>query len=342
MTLTSGAPTAESPTAEPLTEDNAANPAAEASTAAASSTADEKDAKPVDLLSVVKNAVVEKDEDDETAPSAVVGEGEAKPGEAEAKPAEGATDAEAQAEADAKLPFHKHPRWQEVIAERDSFRDDAGRFRQMEGYMQQHGLQPEEVAEGFDVMAKLKSGDPQQLTDVREYFSTRLKALDSMLGFELPDDLRERVDNGELAEDAAQELAQRRAADTIRTTTAEARQTAEVQEREQRAVANVATAMATAVDEWERQQKAGDPDYAKKADLVETTCRAIVQRTGRTPTTPEEAVQLVKDAHAEVTKHFKSLQPPPKAIRPSPIGSSAPTVTEPKTLREAITSSLGR
>jgi hypothetical protein len=30
------------------------------------------------------------------------------------------------------------------------------------------------------------------------------------------------------------------------------------------------------VDDWEKQHEGSDPDYAKKAALVETTCRAIV------------------------------------------------------------------
>lgn len=339
---TNGAPTAASPTAETDETDVTAPVVAEGSTdanPAASSPADEKDAKqPTDLLSVVKDAVAKPEE--VAAPSAAEGEGEAQAGEAEEKP-EGKTDAD-QAAADAKLPFHEHPRWKEVVAERNSFREDAGRFRQIDSFMQTNGLTPQEVGEGFDVMAKLKSGTPENLAEAREFFASRLKFLDEALGNVVPDDLRQRVDAGEMTEAAAQELAKARSSDKLRAEQLKQRETVDTETQERQTRANIATAMATAVDDWEKQAKAADPDYARKADMVETTCRAIVQRTGQPPATPEQAVALVKQAYEHVSKTFKGLVPTPKPIRPAPSGSSAPTAAEPKTLREAIASAIGQ
>jgi hypothetical protein len=335
---TQGAPTAASPTADE-TENNAAAAAAGSPDAntAESSAADEDGAQPKDLLSVVKDAVQKGDGEAGSPTAEGKGEAEAE-AETEAKPVEGS--AEDQAEADKKLPFHEHPRWKEVIAERDGFREDAGRFREIEGFMQQHGLEGNEVAEGFDIMAKLKSGDPEKLSEVREYFASRLAFLDDALGFALPDDLRERVETGALDEEAAQELARARANEKIRTASAERTEKVQTEQTQREQAIAAAQACATAVDEWEKRQKASDPDYARKAELVETTCRAIVQQTGKPPKTPEEAIALAENALKRVNDQFKSLLPKPKAIRPSPTGSSAPTVHEHKTLKDAIRSAV--
>jgi hypothetical protein len=335
---TSGAPAADSPPAEAKTENESAS-APEGSNAADSSNADDDGAQPKDLLSVVRDAVT-KDEGEADPPTAK-GEEEANPAEAEAKPGEGKAEAESQEEADAKLPFHQHPRWKEVIAERDGYKEDAQRFRQVDSFMQQHGLTAEEVGEGFDIMAKLKSGTAENLAEVRDYFASRIALLDDALGNVLPEDLRERVENGQLDEEAAQELAKARAKDKLRTQQDETRAATETAERQRSEALANATASATAVEEWEARTKAADPDYAKKADLIELTCRAIVQETGKPPRNPEEAVALAQQAYERVTDKLKAALPKPKAVRENPIGSSAKTVAErPKTLRDAITASL--
>lgn len=331
----SGAPAAESPTAENLTENEGAT-APEGSTAAASSPADEEDAKPVDLLSVVKNAV-QKEETTEAGSSAAEGVDGTKPGEAEPKPEEGKVEGEAEAEADKKLPFHEHPRWKEVVAERNELREDAGRFREISGFMDQHGLTGDEVAEGFDIMAKLKSGKPETLAEARDYFASRLAFLDDALGNTLPEDLRERVETGEMSEEAAQELARSKAAAKIAETQLTTREAAETEGRDRAARQATATAMATAVDDWETRQKVADPDYPKKAELVEVTCRAIVQRDpAQAPKSAEQAVALAEAALKEVNAKLRLAVPAPKPIRPTPSGSSAAIVAEPKNLREAI------
>lgn len=339
---TDGAPTAASPTADQL-EANAAA-AAEGSVdanAAASSPADETDAnQPANLLDVVKSAVA-PEADAGAGSSTVEAEGtEAEAGKTEGDPDKGELTAEQQAEADAKLPFHEHPRWKQVIAERDGFKEDAGRFREIEGFMQQHGLLPDEVSEGFAVMAALKSGTPEGLKEARDYFASRLTLLDASLGNVLPDDLRQRVDGGELSEEAAQELAQARAAEKLRKDAADAEEQKTTEQRERNATTARATAMATAVQDWEDQQRGTDPDYAKKADLVEARCLAIVRRTGKPPATPEEARKLCEDALKEVNDSLKSFVPTPKQISRQPVGSSAVAKAEPKTLREAVVAGL--
>lgn len=330
---TPGAPAAESPTAENETVNEGAE-APEGSTAAESSTADEG-AKPANLLDVVKDAIKPVETAAAASPTAE-GEGEAQVAEAEPK----AATPEEQAEADKALPFHEHPRWKEVIAERDGYKEDASSFREITTFMRTHGLTGDEVAEGYDIMAKLKSGEPKNLAEVREYFSTRLAFLDDVLGNVLPEDLRQRVDSGAIDEEAAQELARARASEKLLTAQAETRATRDTEAETQRATVANAQACATAVDDWEKRVRSADPDYAKKAALVETTCRAIVQEKGAAPRNPQEAVALAKEALDRVNAQLAAALPKPKAVVKAPSGSSARVVDQPKTLLDAVRGSL--
>lgn len=309
--------------------------------AAESSDADDKDAKqPESLLAVVQDAV--KKPEGDAGSSAAEGKEDAEPGaEAEAEPAKG--EAEAEAQDDAKLPFHEHPRWKQVLAERDGFKGDAEAYRNITGFMDQHGLTGDEVAEGFDVMAKLKSRDPKSLVEARAYFADGLARLDSVLGNALPPELQEKVDAGLMDEEDAQELARSRATEKLQTQRLEERETADAAATAKRNTVEAARANATAVEGWEAQQKAADPDYSKKARLVEKTCFAIVQRTGKVPTTPEESLELCNAALKEVNDELKSMLPKRKPVDTrGPQGSSAVPTPEPKTLKDAIASAVNR
>lgn len=303
--------------------------------AAAPSTVDVQDAKaPTSLLDVVKS-VVEKPAEPEVSSAAESKEGDTAAVAAVDEAATGAED-------DANLPFHNHPRWQAMLAERNSLREPAENYGKITAFMETHGLLPDEVAEGYQVMALLKSGDPVQLAEAREWFSTRLHALDESLGNVLPDDLQQRVDEGLIDQEGAQELARTRAATALRTEQDTAREAREAEAGRARDTEAVTTAMVAAVEGWETRTKAADPDYSKKAELVQTTCRAIVSRPGaKVPTTAEEAVALADQALAEVNKQFRNLLPKPKPIQPGPASSSAITTTAPKTLREAINAAVG-
>lgn len=334
-----GAPTEASPTSENETELTPAAEVEEGLTAADSSPVDEPDAnEPTDLLSVVKDAVakVETPADSSTAEEE---------GEAEAKAAaEGKSEAdtpEAQAESDAKLPFHEHPRWKEVIGENRELRPLADQQRQIQSYMAENGLTAEEVAEGFTIMSALKSRDPKLLGEAREYFAKSLSALDGLLGQgTLPADLQEKVDTGLIDEETALEVAQSRATAKLSESQVTERQERDSQAQVESDARALAQTMGAAVEKWETGIKASDPDYPKKAALVETTARAIVQRTGKPPRNAEEAVKLAEDALKEVNQHFKGLTPTKRPIRPAPSGSSKPTVAEPKTLLDAVRGAL--
>ena len=334
-------------------EDTTASPAAEnpealdATTAEASpdantaqsSSADETDAKqaaPEDLDSIIRKAVQKEPEPEEDSSTP----------EAEAEEAEPEAKAEEDADPDADVPFHKHPRWQEMKAERDSFKADAETYRSMTSFMQQSNLSSEEVASGFDIMALMKSATMGNLEHARQMFDWAAQvqaAYGEMLGEQLPDDLRQKVEDGLVDEDVAKELSRERAkARTLENLRTQEEERAN-QTREQEAAQARQTEMANAVEAWEAEIRAKDADYAtKKAKLVETQTRALMQQRGAPPANVEEAVSLVKQAYAEVNEMLKPLMPKPRPMTPSPTGMSARVTTEPKSFAEAIRSAVNR
>ena len=150
---------------ETVTDPNAEVSTQDANTADSSDAGNEDAKEPETLLSVIRD-VVEKKEgaEDSSTPEGKQEEGQKAEGEAEAKPEE-----EGQSEAD--VPFHNHPRWKEIVAERNSLREDSQSFHAITGFMQSNGLNGEEVAEGFEIMALLKSGDQGSLTKARDWFA---------------------------------------------------------------------------------------------------------------------------------------------------------------------------
>lgn len=328
-----------SPVLDPNAEADAAtldSGATEDANTAQSSGADAEDAKQDEptLRDIIQD-VVKKQEapEDSSTP-------EAKPEEA-AEP-EAKADGE-DADPDADVPFHNHPRFKELVAERNALKEEAGQYRLITDFMQSNGLTGDEVAEGFSVMALLKSGTPDDLSKARDWFAERLQFLDTTLGHSLPEDLRLKVEDGLLDEVTAKEVAQTRAkAALYETQTTEQRQRQERQS-ERLALAERQREMATAVSSWEADIKAKDPDYAaKKAPLVETAVRALIQERGKPPQTRDEALEYVQAAYGKVNDQLKSLVPKPKAVTPSPAGMSAAARPEPATLRGAIEAAVNR
>ena len=307
---------------------------------AESSDADKSDANeaPLSLLSVVQNAL-EKKEEAPAGSSDAKGEGDAAvAADGDAKP-EG--EAAADGEAEAEVPFHNHPRWKQMKAERDTFKEDAENYRGIQEFVQANGLTGDEVAEGYEIMALLKRGDRESFAKALEWFEPRVEYLRQQIGAVLPDDIRERVESGELDDETANELAQARATVKLNERAETERATREEAARAAVTAETTGLEMAKAVQAWEDTTKAADPDYAKKAELVITMSRSIIQeRGGKYPANEQEAVELAKAAYQRVNNTFKALIPKPKAVVPSPAGQSAVHQPVATSLRGAIEAAL--
>lgn len=326
--MASPAPASEEAASAVETQSQDANPETSSNSEPADANA------PASLLDVVRDVVSKKEEPEPEASSAPEAEQE-KPEDPEAK-AEGE-------EGDADVPFHKHPRWIERTKELQALRPQAEAYQAITGFMDQSNLSGEEVAEGFEIMALLKSGDPANLVKARDWFQERLTALNTSIGDILPDDLKQQVEDGLVDADVARQHARTRAEAEYLRSQREEQSKREREEAAAQEARQAAEAMRSSVLSWEAKVKATDPDYAtKKAKLVEVQAEAMIARSGKRPATPQEALELVETAYREVNEHLKLIQPRAQPITPSPAGATSRVIAAPKSLREAVESALNR
>lgn len=116
----------------------------------------------------------------------------------------------------------------------------------------------------------------------------------------LPQDLKRRVEEGELTESAAQEIARLRAERRVQGNPAQAQ----------------AQAIALAVSAWEQAKRAADPSFKPsengKPGLHELTQRsfAYLLQT-HPPRTPQDVITLLEKAYEEAKSLYRPPQPPP-------------------------------
>lgn len=311
-----------------------ANLSADASSASGEKKPDAKDAPKPTLADVVKTAAEANGEGKSSTPA---NDGKDKP---EGTPDPAKAEAPHDPKDDEKLPFHNHPRWKQVIGENADFRKQietlapqAEQYEKIQSFMDQHHLSHDEVGELFVVGAMAKAGDPRALQRIDE-FRDRLA---TAIGEKLPQDIQDRVDSGEITEAAGKELSRLRAKDAKATADADRNRQQSDEDRQRQAASDHAAACQAATVRWETEARKTDPDFAKKENAIARYSRAFVQERGF-PKTVDEAVQIVKDAYAEVNKDLGAIIPAKKPVSHVPsTPSSHGAKTKPKNLLEAVT-----
>lgn len=229
------------------------------------------------------------------------------------------------------VPFHKHPRFQNLIRERNSLREDAGRYQNVQTYLDENGLSAEEAANALHTFARAKVDPVGAFQELKPWLQQLL--VDA--GEVLPADIKERVEKGELTHDAALELSRSRATTKSHETRRgfdEQRQ----QRQQQRAQSTEAVNTAAA---WEADRRQKDPNFEAKYPALQREI-AFLQQTEGKPTGKEGVQAQLKKAYDAVNKTFKAPAAPPPggqqrqqqqrpAIKPVNGGSVNGTVRQP-------------
>lgn len=158
------------------------------------------------------------------------------------------------------VPFHKHPRFQELLKREKTNREDAGRYRNVEGFLRQHNVPAQEASDAL-MFAGLRRTDPVKAWEMVKPIIQQL-LVDA--GEVLPQELRDRVARGELSEEAAGELAKERG---LRTSVERKQQITETQAETTRREAFV-NGLRTEANTWEAERTAKDPNFAAKKPLI--------------------------------------------------------------------------
>lgn len=306
----------------PAAESSTAAPDANTDTAISSEADTGAKAEPGSLFDAVTSALEAKDTD--ASPASDRAEEGEEPADGEA--AEGDPTAD---EPEVPQEFHKHPAWQRLKTQRDELKAPAEQYRKIESFMEAQRLAPQEVVEGYRVMALIKN-DPAKALEV---LSGYVDQLSNVTGRTLPDDLAEKVRRGQVDRQTAEELARQRAQGRL----TEQQLAEQRQQATERQVAETRAQVKTAVERVEASVRERDPDYGKKEELVRDRIHAIVQEVGQPPANTDEAVALFKMAYRDVNARMKGFMPPRQGAT-SPSASSSATATDapPKTLEEAV------
>lgn len=277
--------------------------------------------KPSSLLDAVKRAAHKSADADS---STVETNGKSANGEGNPTPSlDDAAKDKSSPEADKKLPFHNHPRWKEMIAERDAYRAESDEFRKVTTFMSSNGLSTEEVAEGFQIMALMKTNPVEAHKRISEYKSR----LDAFVGATLPPEIQKKVEEGYVDEDSAKELARLQAQHSLY----QQQQASAMQQREQQALASIHSSVVN----WEQQMKVKDPDWSAKQEMVTDQVKLMLQ--AERPTTPEEALALVERAHSIIKERLSRFAPQRRPVtHVSSSTSSANATPQPRSLLEAV------
>lgn len=241
-------------------------------------------------------------------------------------------DASSGQKAEDKLPFHNHPRWKQLVQERDNFKSRSDEYGKIETYMSVNRLTPQEVAQGYQVMALIKNNPAEAYRVLQGH----LQRLAPIVGETLPEDIEKKVEMGDVDVESAKELARARAHANF---LAAQQQQALAEQQAQDFNAKQASAR-EAVMGWEETMKRRDPDYSAKQKFVMDRVRNVLQTVQ--PQSAEEALAIVDKAYQEVTQDMSAFIPKRPSTVLTSSASSVSAKPQPKTLLDVVRMAAAR
>ena len=198
------------------------------------------------------------------------------------------------------VPFNKHPRFKELINERNSYKGDAQQFRSIKTFMDENGLTPEETSELLIVGAMAKTKPRETWVRIKPWVQNLLIAA----GEVLPEDLQGRVQTGELSQEAALELSRAKAT----AQSVQAAQTFREQQEQKRQQEQAVQSLQSTAFAWENDRRLKDPNFEAKLPALQEKIKAIQWDEGR-PTTPEGVKGQLLKAYKAVNESASFAQP---------------------------------
>lgn len=232
-------------------------------------------------------------------------------------------------------------RIQQLLEQRNSLRAEADVTQTLRNFLVTNDISREDFQLTLDLSAAMRRGDFKTfLEGVGPYVQLATQAM----GITLPQDLDGEVRQGRLTFDAAAQMSRDRYARAL----AEQRATRVTQvatsQHTQAQQQQLSRSIEQTVSAWEGGIRASDPDYGRKEETVRNFLWAVVQERGA-PATPDQAVEIAKEAYARANKTFQSFSPqrqPTRAV-PSSINRAASGARpEPRSMMEAAELGLAR
>jgi len=296
-----------------------------ADTGSESSSAPSKDeGEKFDLLSVVRSAVADKSE----GPASPAAQEEGSDQQPADQPSEDQPKT-ADDENFSDVPFHAHPRFKQLVAQRNQFREGAQQYEKVQTFLADNGVTADEAADFLVVRALMKHNP----TEAWKQLKPLVQRLLVDAGEVLPPDLKQRVQQGEMTQAAATELSRLRAAQEA----GRRAQNVEAEQSQKRQQAEHVRSIQQSVATWEQVTRQRDPDFDAKSEALQKEILWLQKRDGM-PKSPEDARKMVETAYGTVNK---TLQRPVKQqVRPvtgGRVASGQPTAA-PKSILDVVRS----
>ncbi|ALA16084.1 MULTISPECIES: hypothetical protein [Chelatococcus] len=209
--------------------------------------------------------------------------------------------------------------------------------QKLSAYMETTGLDQNDVNLAMGI-ANLIRNDPEKALGA---LVPIVQHLQQNLGFVIPQDLQQQVQQGLLTEEHAAELARTRARERIATERAARSTEAVVRQNQAHQTERLTEAITGAAKAWEANWSKTDPDYGLKQGRVRELIELDLYRNGP-PGSPQDAVSRLERVKKQVEEELKRFAPPRREIKHVTGQASSGAAPKPKSFEEAVDLVLGQ
>lgn len=207
------------------------------------------------------------------------------------------------------LPFSDHPRWKEVLSQKNTAQAEVERLKpfaeqatMLQQFCNTNGISQEDLQSALELAALSK----RDISAFRKRMGEYIENIDIVQGAKLPADLQKDVDDGTLSDARAKELAKAR----IQLQLAEGNFKTERERSEESRQSGIANSL----NSWEEAQKKLDPSWDGRRDMLAERLQFLWQQTP--PNSPQAAIKLAEQANTDVKKRLANFAPKPPKRKP--------------------------
>lgn len=208
------------------------------------------------------------------------------------QPGDQATTAEPDNVEYSDVPFNQHPRFRQVLSRMKAAEADAGRYQNVQRFLDQNGLGSEEAADALAIAGLMKTNPAEAWKRLQPVMRNLLAAAGEIL----PPELDQMVRQGAMTPEAALEVSRARAQVQSQQAYYAAMQERAAREQQE---AQVRSLVMTA-EQWEQDRVVKDPHFeAKRQPLMKEL--AYLQMTEGKPTDPAGVRSQLERAYRAVS-----------------------------------------
>lgn len=232
-----------------------------------------------------------------------------------------------------------------VSQERDQYKGELEKvkpqledYQQLQTFVQSNNLSANDVSEALQLQAMIRN-DPAR---AMEKLQPVLGELNRYVGKELPSDLQQKVNTGEISEEHAAELVKTRNENQRLVQEREQVSKTAQQRQTQQQVQQARQDMASAVTQVEQELRKNDPDYNAKFSHIQRALKEAIAK--ERPVNGREAADLTRRVYKQVSDELSQLiqrrrETPPRPSSTDVTGAGG-APAEPESMGDAIAQAM--